>query len=466
MSGWSSWLAGHGRSTTSDAGVRRSRLVASAPFVASVSALLLNDHLLKRAWSGWVTGKLSDVAGVAMVALGLTALLRCRTVAFVATVVAFTLLKTVPTVTEWAAAVIGGRTLTDPTDLLALAVLVPLWVWVGPAPPSALASSPMPVPGPRARPTWIVPVQVAAIGFAVVATTGSSCGPQGLFDVRAIDGVVYARADLDVWTSADGGATWQSSDVDAFDDRFDARPDRPVCAGERCYDIVGSRWDSDVTVVETLDGDSVDVLTVSSADRREFDDRFQPTCGGSMLTALAVVEIGDVVNLVVDMGEAGVLHRGSDGTWEWVGVGVWGIGEGDVADGSFLGHEIASRPDRGPLASAWLARTLLLGAPVAALAAAAPLGVLAARRGRSAVAAVLIAALLALVLMAPTALLLALLSDASPGRIGSYVTAGVVLLLIAAVGIGLLVLWFRRSARRTSDEPAWPSPPPPPTVAD
>src|SRR5690606_18791254 len=45
--------------------------------VASVIVLLLNDHVLKQAWPGFVTGKLSDVAGL-VVAPPLAALLLLR----------------------------------------------------------------------------------------------------------------------------------------------------------------------------------------------------------------------------------------------------------------------------------------------------------------------------------------------------------------------------------------------------
>lgn len=446
------------RRSTSDVAARRPRLVVSLPFVASVVALLLNDHVLKQAWPGWVTGKLSDVAGVAMVAIALTALLRVRAFAFAVTTMAFVVLKTVPAVAESAAAVIGGRTLTDPTDLLALAVLVPLWRWMSTRPRPA-ASAP-PSSDARRQPIWIVPVQIAAIVFAVVATTGSDCAPDGLFDVRAIDGILYARADLDVWTSDDGGASWQSSDIDGLDARFQQRDDPPVCVGERCFGIEPQHADGSYSVVETSGGTATTVLEMSATDRREFVRALTPTCGGFSSGDVAASQVGDDLHLVVEMGEGGVLHRGPDGPWEWVAVGVWGLGEGDVPADSFLGHEIASRPDRGLFASDWLARTLLLGAPISALAAAAPLGVLAARRGRSTVAAVLLVALLALVLMAPAALFLMFLAGASPGSVGGYVVAGGVLCLIAAVGIGLLTLWFGRSARPIADEPAWPTPTP------
>ena len=110
---------------------RPGALIASPVFALSIALLLLNDRVLKAAWPGFVTGKLSDVAGVAMVAIGLSALFRHRAAAFAVTAVAFTLLKTLPVVAVLASPVLGGVTLTDPTDVAAIAVLVPLWGWVG-----------------------------------------------------------------------------------------------------------------------------------------------------------------------------------------------------------------------------------------------------------------------------------------------------------------------------------------------
>ena len=42
--------------------------LATPAFIAVVFVLGLNDQVLKHTWPGWLTGKLSDVAGVAMVA--------------------------------------------------------------------------------------------------------------------------------------------------------------------------------------------------------------------------------------------------------------------------------------------------------------------------------------------------------------------------------------------------------------
>jgi hypothetical protein len=139
----------------------------SAPIVhplslAALALLLINDHVLKAAWPGWWTGKLSDLAGLAFFPLLVTAALaittrrdvtpRAVTAAAIATGAAFAAVKlSVPAAElyrvgiaalQWPAhAVIallaGGRVpglgraqLTmDASDLLALpALLMPAWV--------------------------------------------------------------------------------------------------------------------------------------------------------------------------------------------------------------------------------------------------------------------------------------------------------------------------------------------------
>lgn len=69
--------------------------------IAAIGLLVLNDHVLKHAFPGFVTGKLSDVAGMVFFPLLLVSLARASDrrallAACVATAVVFTLVKTLP----------------------------------------------------------------------------------------------------------------------------------------------------------------------------------------------------------------------------------------------------------------------------------------------------------------------------------------------------------------------------------
>ena len=77
--------------------------VLSTPvFLGSVVVLLTNDHLLKWAFPGLVTGKISDFAGPVMVAIAASVVVG-RRIGFALTALGFVALKTVPGVAEAAA---------------------------------------------------------------------------------------------------------------------------------------------------------------------------------------------------------------------------------------------------------------------------------------------------------------------------------------------------------------------------
>jgi hypothetical protein len=142
-------------------------LVGIAPLVA-LALLLLNDHWLKAAWPGFVTGKASDVAGLVLAPLVLQAgwevgrwvagrwtgpSLRSLAVSIATVGVGFAVVKAwQPATDAWrvglglaqwpfavVAALLGGTTgpalapvvaVTDPGDLLALPALAISW-WAG-----------------------------------------------------------------------------------------------------------------------------------------------------------------------------------------------------------------------------------------------------------------------------------------------------------------------------------------------
>ncbi len=181
---------------------RRAGWLARPWFLVAVALLALNDHVFKTAWPGWVTGKLSDVSGLVVVATLGAVLLGARGGTVVAGV-AFVLLKLVPGVAEATSPLLGGGVvLRDASDLLALAALPPLW-FVLRRERSDRAR--------RTRRGW------ALVGLAagVLATTATSSPlDRSVDEVDYADGTFYARVTVqygmgDRWlASHDGGRTW------------------------------------------------------------------------------------------------------------------------------------------------------------------------------------------------------------------------------------------------------------------
>jgi hypothetical protein len=111
----------------------------------AVALLVVNDHVLKTAFPSWITGKLSDFAGLFVFPLLLIALLslivprwlrpdRVGQAAFVITGLWFGAVKTLPAANrltgQLIGAALGGGPLQialDPTDLMALLMLLPAW---------------------------------------------------------------------------------------------------------------------------------------------------------------------------------------------------------------------------------------------------------------------------------------------------------------------------------------------------
>lgn len=111
-------------------------------WIGALALLVLNDHALKGAGvlPGWLTGKLSDFAGLFVAGVLLAALARARTARRVAIAQAvvgmgFTAFKLVPILSVAANAIYGlvglsWVVVTDPTDLLALPTLALAYVLV------------------------------------------------------------------------------------------------------------------------------------------------------------------------------------------------------------------------------------------------------------------------------------------------------------------------------------------------
>jgi hypothetical protein len=125
----------------------RSRDLLHPLAVAAIAVLVVNDHLLKDAYPGWLTGKLSDLAGLVFFPL-LVALVVPMRVAVAATGVGFAAIKLWEPANALGEVVLGAvrwpldavTTLSlpaltsvdivrDPTDLIALPSLAAAW-WI------------------------------------------------------------------------------------------------------------------------------------------------------------------------------------------------------------------------------------------------------------------------------------------------------------------------------------------------
>ena len=108
--------------------------------LTAIAVLVINDHILKDAYPGWLTGKLSDVAGIVFFPLLVAALLapvlrvdrdRLLRGIVIATAIGFAAIKLWEPATVVCEHVLGALQLSpgpvqivrDPTDLLALAAL-------------------------------------------------------------------------------------------------------------------------------------------------------------------------------------------------------------------------------------------------------------------------------------------------------------------------------------------------------
>ena len=122
---------------------RSGRGVGHPLWLASLALLIVNDHLLKGAGllPGWLTGKLSDIAGLIVAPVLLATILRARgararAAACVSVAVAFVAIKLSQPAAHaveraFALAHVPWRIWSDPTDLLALLVLPAAWWLTG-----------------------------------------------------------------------------------------------------------------------------------------------------------------------------------------------------------------------------------------------------------------------------------------------------------------------------------------------
>ena len=311
--------------------------------VGSILLLLLNDHVLKAAYPSVLTGKMSDFAGLCFFPLLLTVLFgllldRARVPAratagltFGLTLAGFALIKTLPGINAWAAAALSQvlslpvTLVRDPTDLVALVMLVPAWgVWrqmerVSPAKPVG-------------KVTYLV------VGLASLAALATSPQPPRSVDRLVVsNGKVYANpgfyqvGNTSIYPVSSDGIHWEAiapSEIPAnvvLQLAQGGQLPQTTCdslAHNICYRIAGSDQ-----VEGSLDGGkSWQVVWQTPYGRLEYMRHYQ----GILFTwenlidyqthDVAFLHLNSGTTLVVAMGLHGVLVLSPQGAWERIAL--------------------------------------------------------------------------------------------------------------------------------------------------
>ncbi len=292
----------------------------------SIAVLLLNDHVLKVINPSWLTGKLSDFAGLFffpfILAAGLSLVLSkfalsTRSIgqlAFGVVALWFVLIKTTPIVNmltaQFASLFIGApaQIILDPTDLIALVVLLPGWrMWTQP------------------KRLLQLKLAYAILIVGIVASIASSPKEQTVYNVTdleyskdgtiyAIDKKSYSPDSYQIAISKDGGLTWEHSFEDTNISAESIKYPISQCytyfepyRGTTCYRVTSTRkLQINYQVIDIKD----DWFSVF-----DFND--------------IVVKANDMLIfswegkdfLIVAIGESGILRRElPNGNWEIIGV--------------------------------------------------------------------------------------------------------------------------------------------------
>jgi hypothetical protein len=314
------------------------RALAHPGSVLALVVLVLNDHLLKQAWPGWVTGKLSDVAGLVvfplLLAVPLTAL-RVRRSLPVALVVAgggFVFCKTSAWGAAWTSSLwslFGTPTMmrADVTDLLTLPALWIAW---------RIHRSAAHAVGAGWRRTVAVAVGAALLPVGVLATSATSCQTDdGISDVEAVRGRFTGAGQRAFFVVDDRFADGVKMDpVTATVSSFSAQdraglvqPDAfgsVACdrTGMTCWRIEGQLPEDRVLEMSQDGGVTwATDLAVSKDDQERSVEGVDPGCGdepAAWLLGLAVLDTDAGVTVAVTAKHAGVWLRSPQGSWRLV----------------------------------------------------------------------------------------------------------------------------------------------------
>lgn len=353
--------------------------------LGALAVLLVNDHLLKAAYPGWLTGKLSDAAGLVLapplLALLAAALVpapgsgRLAAAAVGATAAGFAVVKatTAGAATASAAwsAVAGPAAIrADRTDLLVLpAAAAGWWAW------RRTTGDPDRTAG-RRRLAGAVASPLALL--AVLATSATN-PPREAVGVQLWDRGVAVLAGGVVLVSADGGRTWTEPSDQVQYAHLHGRPagwtaTRACVPGQprRCYRVLPGQ----LAVQESVNSGASwqDAWRVDEEQRRRLAGRYDGLADpGTHLASVAVAvrRVGAGYEVVVADGRDGVLLRDRTGSWRRLGLPAYTDRFGDPRPG-VPAEPLAPRPAVDyRLGSARLAGAIVAGWLVALLSTAA-----------------------------------------------------------------------------------------------
>jgi hypothetical protein len=306
--------------------------------VLALMLLLLNDQVLKSAWPGMLTGKLSDFAGLALAPPFITVTLALlvprlavRVVAGSATVVVGTTFALVKTTAVGAAAASAAwswawgpsTVLRDPTDLLALPALALSWWAFG-----QVREQPLPR---RAVELISAVIVLPTAGLALLASSavdypnaGDIIVQHGSLFVNRVDGrygeYAVVTTDGERWSRVgDQNLAGAKQSENGSDIRSDSRACVPAVP-RHCYRTVPQR----LAVEESVDGGATwtDAWSISPG-RQQFLERAYPgrrQNGGDVdAEGIGILPVGKRYVVVVAIGRDGLLMRHPDGRWERIG---------------------------------------------------------------------------------------------------------------------------------------------------
>ncbi len=270
----------------------RYRLICTWATVLSLAILIVNDGWWKAAYPGWITGKLSDFAGVFLVAMLLIAFTARPKIALASTLVGFAVLKTVPAASGWMEPVFGGTTVTDPSDLIAVTMLPAAWF----AMYRTRDKSPSTI-------TWRDRCVAALIlATAALGTSATSCDPQSEVTGLSVtsSGRVLAQVDSGDWFDVTDREITEVSPVASLARAAGSES----CVGERCFRVVPG--------TAVFEGE-VPIVAFDTDDSRKYGEA-SPCFQVEPFTSVVARPTDSGVEVWVSMGMSGVVHIGADGT--------------------------------------------------------------------------------------------------------------------------------------------------------